>query len=254
MCLVAVRPDRSRVIPREARGGAPHFRKVKYRNDIASGVGWRTLLRGTQRHARMDRGAGARGIRNPTLERHAGTEQGASGIRRPRSHIQPDPPAHPGPPACQHGCERRAPNKGLPGSGGHGRIYIIQPGPCVTTGRQLTGLRCRGYALRHPSRSSPDGGGRPQGGQGRQGPEEDGAVLGAHLRAGGGEGLRHAQCDMDRQAHGPLGLHAPHVRVPEDSEGSGWTGSRRPRSWACCCRSGARSTRRPSGFGSGSGR
>lgn len=108
MCLVAVRPDRSRVIPREARGGAPHFRKVKYRNDIASGVGWRTLLRGTQRHARMDRGAGARGIRrsNGTIHLHipdrplvnmvagAGTEQGASGIRRPRSHIEPGPCVH----------------------------------------------------------------------------------------------------------------------------------------------------------------
>ena len=108
MCLVAVRPERSCVVPREARDGAPHVRKVKYRNDIASGVGWRTFLRGTQRHARMDRGAGARGIRrsNGTIHLHipdrslvnmdasAGTEQGASGIRRPRSHIQPGPCVH----------------------------------------------------------------------------------------------------------------------------------------------------------------
>ena len=54
-------------------------------------------------------GSGCRGARNPTLERH-------------------DPPAHPGPLACQHGCERRHRTRG---SGIRRPRSHIQPGPCV---------------------------------------------------------------------------------------------------------------------------
>ena len=130
------------------------------------------------------------------------------------------------------------------------QIQVVDP--AAVHPRQAQGAGAGSRPPRDAGRGQGRGAGQPQGGPGGRGPAGDPPPLGADIRASGGQGVRDAPTDLELQAPDPMDDDAPHVCTSEDRAEAGGQDHAGRCSWGSCFRSGARSTRRPSGGGSGS--